>query len=73
MGDTHEETDVLLVQWTRGGRSEELPRSEARSFQGYEARSFRRFRGTRGVRLKDASIAKIENIDLVVQAEYLSN
>ena len=25
------------------------------------------------MRLKDANIAKIENIDLVVQAEYLSN
>ena len=25
------------------------------------------------MRLKDASIAKIENVDLVVQAKYLSN
>ena len=25
------------------------------------------------MRLKDANIAKIENVDLVVQAEYLSN
>ena len=73
MGDTHEETDVLLAQWTRDGRSGKLPRSEAMSFQGYEARSFLRFRGTRGVRLNDANIAKIENVDLVVQAEYLSN
>ena len=48
-------------------------RSEARSFRRYEAESFRGVRGTRGVRLKDTSIAKIENIDLVVQAEYLSN
>ena len=47
--------------------------SEATSFLGYEVRSFLRFRGTRGVRLKDASIAKIENVDLSVQAKYLSN
>ena len=48
-------------------------RSEATSFRRYEARSFLRFQGTQGVRLKDTNIAKIENIDLVVQAEYLSN
>ena len=40
------------------------------SFRGYEAGSFLRFQGTQGVRLKDTNIAKIENIDLVVQAEY---
>ena len=65
MGDTHEETDVLLAQWTRGG--------EARSFRRYEARSFLRFQGTRGVRLKDTNIVKIKNVDLSVQAKYLSN
>ena len=41
--------------------------------EGMKQRGFLRFRGTRGVRLKDANIAKIENVDLSVQAKYLSN
>ena len=43
------------------------------SFRGCEAKSFLRIRGAQGMRLKDTSIAKIENIDLSVQAKYLSN
>ena len=44
-----------------------------RSFRGSEARSFLRIRGTREVRLKDANIAKIKNVDLSVHVKYLSN
>ena len=73
MGDTHEETDVLLVQWTRGGEATSFLKSEATSFRGCEAGSFLRFRGTQGVRLKDAIIVSIENVDLSVQAKYLSD
>ena len=47
--------------------------SEAKSFQRYEVGSFLRVRGTRGVRLKLANIVKIENVDPVLQVEYLSN
>ena len=48
-------------------------RNEATSFRGCEAKSFLRVQGTRGMRLKDANIAQIENVDLRVQAKYLSN
>ena len=44
--------------------------SEAKSFLRCEASSFLR---TRGVRLKLASIAKIENVDLGLQVKYLSD
>ena len=42
-------------------------RSEAKSFQRYEARGFLR------VRLKLASIAKIKNVNLRLQVKYLSD
>ena len=36
-------------------------------------KSFLGIQGTRGMRLKDANIVKIENVDLNVQAKYLSS
>ena len=57
------------AQWSKGEVMSFLG-SEAKSFLRYGARSFLRIQG---VRLKLASIAKIENVNPRLQVKYLSN
>ena len=63
MGNTHGETDVFLEQWTR---------DEALSFLGMK-QELPKVKGLRGMRLNNASIAKIENVNPRLQVKYLSN
>ena len=69
MGNTHEETNVLLglvvEVWSDG-----LPKEWSKELPKVWSEKLPK---VWGVRLKLASIVKIENVDQVLQDKYLSN
>ena len=69
MGNTHEETNILLGLVVEGW-SDELPKEWSKELPKVWSEQLPK---VRGVRLKLANIAKIENVDPVLQVEYLSN
>ena len=69
MGDTHEETDVLLGLVVEGW-SDKLPKEWSEELPKVWSKELPK---VWGVRLKLASIAKIENVNPRLQVKYLSN
>ena len=77
MGDTHEETNVLLGLVVKGW-SDELPREWSKELPKEWSKELpkvwsKELPKVQGVRLKLAIIAKIENVDLSLQVKYLSD